>query len=64
MSQISIEQLIYCFFQTNSRVPSVDVSNTIQFRSGKNIKTLSINATASSGSFTKTNDGGVSFGFQ
>ena len=52
------------FFQSNSRVPSVDVCNTIQFRSGKNNKSLSINATASSGSFMKTNDGGVSFGFQ
>ena len=64
ISQITIEQLIYYFFQSNSRVPSVDVCNTIQFRSGKNNKSLSINATASSGSFTKTNDGGVSFGFQ
>jgi len=40
---------------------AVVVNNTVQFRSGKNSKSLTINATNNSGTFMKTNDGGVAF---
>ena len=64
MYSISYQMLTQCYiknfvfvFQASKRELSVSVSNAIGFRTGKNNKSLNINATNSSGTFIKTNNG-------